>query len=221
MEHNMNFEQARFNMVEQQIRPWEVLDQRVLDLIASVPREDFVPQQYRKLAFSDTRIPLAHGQVMMSPKVEARMLQALDVNPDDKVLEVGTGSGYVTALLAKLAKHVHSVDIYQDFTEAAAAKLEKHGVQNVSLSTGDAARGWDTAAPYDVIAITGSIPLLTGDFQRQLRNGGRLFVIVGESPVMDARLITRLDGHEWSTESLFETDLPALIGSPTPDPFVF
>ncbi len=217
----MNFEQARYNMVEQQIRTWEVLDSRVLDLLLTVPREDFVPERFRKLAFSDICIPLGQGEVMMPPKVEARLLQALELQPTDKILEIGTGSGYLTALLARLGKHVLSVEIEPEFTRAAEAKLATHGIGNVKLEVGDGVYGWEREAPYDAIAVTGSVPLLTDHFQRQLAIGGRLFVIVGASPVMEARLITRMDDHEWIQESLFETDLPPLRGAPCPQKFVF
>jgi protein-L-isoaspartate(D-aspartate) O-methyltransferase len=217
----MNFEQARFNMVEQQIRPWEVLDQRVLDLLMSMPREDFVPAPFRRLAFSDTCIPLGHGEVMMPPKVEARLLQALEVQPTDKILEIGTGSGYLTALLAKSGKHVTSIEIQAEITCAAEVKFVKHTIANVKLETADGVYGWEREAPYDVIAATGSVPLLSDHFQRQLTVGGRLFVIVGESPVMDARLVTHVDEYEWTEESLFETDLPALRGASHSQRFIF
>ena len=217
----MNFEQARFNMVEQQIRTWAVLDQRVLDLLLTVPREEFVPERFRKLAFSDICIPLGHGEVMMPPKVEARLLQALDIQPSDRILEIGTGSAYLTALLASLGKRVISVEIEPEFARTAEPKLAARGIGNVKIEVGDGAYGWEREAPYDVIAVTGSVPLLTDHFQRQLAIGGRLFVIVGESPVMEARLITRVDDHQWVQESLFETDLPALKGAPHPQRFVF
>lgn len=217
----MNFEQARFNMVEQQIRPWEVLDQRVLDEIGEIPREEFVPQRFRKLAFSDTQIPLAHGQVMMSPKLEARMVQALRLQPDDTTLEIGTGSGYVTALLARLSKQVLSIELYADLTQSAAEKLARLSLSNVSLITADGIRGWEKGIPCDAIAVTGSVPLFSGHFQRQLKLGGRLFVIVGQAPIMEARLITRLSENEWHSEPLFETDIPPLVGAPTPERFVF
>lgn len=216
----MNIEQARLNMIEQQIRTWEVLDQAVLDLVASVPREQFVPDAFRALAFADTNIPLGHGEVMMAPKVEARMLQALTIQPEDRVLEVGTGSGYVTALLSRVARHVTSIDIHADLAAAAESKLRRAGAANVTLYTGNAVNGWEAGAPYDVIAVTGSVPLLQPSFQRQLAVGGRLFVIVGEAPVMEASLITRVDDNEWATESLFETDLPPLVGAPEPERFV-
>ncbi|MGH8610808.1 MAG: protein-L-isoaspartate O-methyltransferase family protein [Gammaproteobacteria bacterium] len=217
----MNFEQARFNMIEQQIRPWEVLDQRVLDQIGEVPREEFVPQRFRKLAFSDTQIPLAHSQVMMAPKLEARMVQALRLQPDDTTLEIGTGSGYVTALLARLSKRVLSIEIYADLTQSAAEKLARLSLSNVSLITADGMRGWEKGIPYDAIAVTGSVPLFSEHFQRQLKLGGRLFLIVGQTPIMEARLSTRLGENEWCSEPLFETDVPPLVGAPTPERFVF
>lgn len=208
-------------MIEQQIRPWEVLDQRVLDRIAEIPREEFVPERFRKLAFSDTQIPLEHGELMMPPKVEARMLQALRVEPGDATLEIGTGSGYVTALLASLSQNVLSIDLYRDFTKSAAEKLARLSLRNVEPITADGIHGWEQGAPYDVIAVTGSLPLLTEHFQRQLKLGGRLFVIVGQSPVMEARLITRMNEAEWEAETLFETDIPPLLGAPAPERFVF
>lgn len=215
----MNIEQARFNMIEQQIRTWEVLDQGVLDLLTQVPREEFVPPAFRKLAFADMNVPLAHGQVMMQPKLEARLVQSLDIQPQDTVLEIGTGSGYLTALLAKRARHVYSVDLYADFSAEARAKLGKHGIGNVTLETGDGAQGWAQHGPYDAIAVTGSLPLFSEAFQRQLKTGGRLFMIVGSSPAMEALLITRLGKEQWLRESLFETDIPALINAPQPPAF--
>ena len=209
----MNFEQARQNMVDQQIRPWEVLDQGVLELMGHVPREEFVPDGFRKLAFSDTAIPLEHGQVMMSPKVEARALQSLAVKPEDTALEVGTGSGYFTALLASLAQAVHSIDIFDDFVEAATTKLGKHGFNNIRLESADALSGWQSQTSYDVIAITGAVTLIPDLFKQSLRLGGRLFVVRGASPAMDACVLTRVGETDWSLESLFETDVPVLIGA--------
>jgi protein-L-isoaspartate(D-aspartate) O-methyltransferase len=158
---------------------------------------------------------------MMAPKVEARMVQSLGIRPADKVLEIGTGSGFVTALLARSARQVLSVELYGDFSGQAKAKLDEQGIANVELRVGDGVRGWLQEAPYDVIAVTGSLPLLDPAFQVQLTVGGRLFVIVGEAPAMEARLIRRLTMDEWATESLFETDLPALVGAPQPQRFVF
>ena len=217
---DINLQQARHNMVLQQIRPWDVLDQRVLDLLEEMPREDFVPESYRKLAYADIAVPLGHAEVMMPPRVEARMLQALNIQSSETVLEIGTGSGFTTALLAKLARHVFSVDIHAEFTEAAAQKLTAHGIINVSLETGDAARGWPNCGQVDVIAITGSLPLLPEAFEQSLKPGGRLFAIVGDSPAMEALLITRLSEDEFRRETLFETDLPALRNAPHPNRFV-
>ncbi|MGD8925794.1 MAG: protein-L-isoaspartate O-methyltransferase [Thioalkalispiraceae bacterium] len=215
----MNTELARANMIEQQIRPWEVLDDKVLHLIADVPREEFVPAGLHNLAFADMNIPLGHGEVMMSPKIEARMLQALAIQPTDTVLEIGTGSGYVTALLAKLARHVYSVDIHEDFVNQVKTRLHDDGILNVTLEIGDAAQGWPQHGPYDVIAVTGSLPLLPRDIQESLAVGGRLFVIVGDSPVMEARLITRTGPASFESQDLFETDLPPLRNAPQPDRF--
>lgn len=216
----MNLEQARFNMVEQQIRTWEVLDQKVLDLMAEVPREEFVPAAYRNLAFADTCIPLPHGQSMMVPRVEARMLQALQIEPAERVLEVGTGSGFVTTLLARLAAHVTSVEIHESLSRDALKKLVRFRIDNAELHTGDAARGWNRGAPWDVIAVTGSMPVLDARFQESLATGGRLFVIVGQEPAMEALLITRTSESQWATESLFETVVPPLVGVVQPERFV-
>jgi len=213
--------QARHNMIEQQIRPWDVLDQRVLELIADLPRDAFVPKAYASLAYADINIPLDHGQVMMAPKVEARMLQALNIQATDVILEIGAGSGYATALLARSGKQVHSVDIYPDFVEDARRKLADHGITNVTLETGDAANGWGHHGPYNVIAVTGSLPVLPNTLRQDLKIGGRLFVITGEAPVMEARLITRISEQEWVEKALFETILPPLVNAPRIQRFVF
>ncbi len=221
---DMELEQARFNMIEQQIRPWDVLDQRVLDLLASVPREDFVPEAYRRLAYADIAIPLDEGEVMMHPKLEARMLQAVDLHPTDVVLEIGTGSGYVTALLATMTRHVYSVEIHPALSETAAARLAARGLENVTLEVGDASRGWDGGGRrYDVIVITGSLPQLPASFQNKLNRGGRLFAVVGEAPVMEAVLVRREGphAHDFSREALFETEVPPLRNAPRPRRFVF
>lgn len=214
-------ERARFNMVEQQIRPWEVLDQQVLDLLFRVHREDYVPPECRALAFADMEIPLGHGEKMLAPKIEARILQELKIQPTDRVLEVGTGSGYMTALLASLAAHVYTVDVIPEFTESAAAKLRAHGVHNVTVETGDAARGWDKHGPYDVVVVTGSVPVLPPGFQNSLQPGGRLFVVVGEPPVMEARLITCISRGVYNAMDLFETCITPLRNAPQPERFVF
>ncbi|MCZ6525630.1 MAG: protein-L-isoaspartate O-methyltransferase [Gammaproteobacteria bacterium] len=209
----MNFEQARFNMIEQQIRTWQVLDQRTLDLFAEIHREDFFPDTYKQLALADVNIPLLHDQVTMTPKVEARLLQSLSVQDNEKVLEIGTGCGYLTALLARSADEVHSVDIFPVFTEQARSKFAGYRLNNIHLHNGDASHGWQDGNRYDVIVVTGSVPVVDNSFRQQLRINGRLFIIAGESPVMEAMLITRIGEQEWAKESLFETDLPALVGA--------
>lgn len=217
-----DLERARFNMIEQQIRPWDVLDQRVLDVIAAVPREAFVPEQYRStLAFSDLSLPLGHDQFMLPPKVEGRLLQALALQPTDQVLEIGSGSGYLTACLARLAGHVLSVDIFPDFKNAAERKLAGQGIANVELKVMDAATGWDAQGEFDAIAVTGSLPVLHHGFHRALREGGRLFVVVGTPPIMEALLITRIGTDQWAQESLFDTVIPALVKAPAPPQFRF
>jgi protein-L-isoaspartate(D-aspartate) O-methyltransferase len=214
----MNFEQARFNMVEQQIRPWEVLDSRVLSLLENIHREDFVPVRYRKLAFADLAIPLDCGQVMMRPKIEARMLQALELGDDETVLEIGTGSGFITACLAALAKRVVSVEIFPELHREAALKLKDKAIDNVELFVGDVMKGWQPEQAHDVVVVTGSVPAVPEQFLGWVNPGGRLFVVTGDSPAMEARLLTRLDATEWTEESLLETDLPRLINSdPAPE----
>lgn len=217
----MDFERARFNMIEQQIRTWEVLDQRVLELLFKVPREDFVPEPYRALAFADMEIPIGYGERMLQPKVEARMLQELTLGEQDRVLEIGTGSGYMTALLASVAAHVYSVDIQPEFTRTAGAKLSAHGIANVTLETGDAARGWDQHGPYDAILLTGSVPILPETFKASLKAAGRLLVVVGEPPVMEAQLITNMGGGAYNAVSLFETCIAPLKNALHPERFVF
>lgn len=218
----MNVEQARFNMVEQQIRPWEVLDQQVLDLLLEVRREEFVPPQHRALAFVDMEIPLGHGEVMLAPKIEARILQELAVKKTDRILEVGTGSGYFTALLASLGAHVYSVDIVSQFVAEARAKLALHGISNVTLAEGDAAGGgWGGHGPYDVIALTGSVPSLAAAFQENLTPGGRLFAIIGDPPVMEATLITCVSSGVYNAVPVFETCVAPLRNAPHPARFVF
>ena len=217
----MDFERARFNMVEQQIRPWDVLDPRVLERLFCVRREDYVPQPYRALAFADMEIPLGHGEKMLQPKLEARLVQDLALKGTDRVLEVGTGSGYMTALLAGLSAHVYSVEIIAEFSASAAARLQAHGIRNVTLETGDAARGWDRHAPYDAIVLTGSVPLLPESFRRSLSPGGRLIAVVGEPPVMQAQLVTCVSTGVYNTVALFETCIAPLRNALQPKKFVF
>lgn len=217
----MNVEQARFNMIEQQIRPWEVLDQRILELLSALPREEFVPQDQQALAFVDTHVALAHGQVMMQPKQEARLLQELSIGAKDRVLEIGTGSGYMTGLLASLALEVDSVDMFADFLESAQAKLRARGFSNISFAEGDASQGWEGNGPYDVIILTGSVPELPQRYIDDLSRRGRLAAIVGGDPIMEAVLITKLDDGSIRRLSLFDTSLPPLINAVRPPRFVF
>jgi protein-L-isoaspartate(D-aspartate) O-methyltransferase len=217
----MDVEQARYNMVESQIRTWEVLDQRVLDTLLALKREEFVPQQYRSLAFVDMEIPIGRGEVMLAPKLEARLLQELTLQKSDRVLEVGTGSGYMTALLAALAGHVYSVEIYSDLSAGAAAKLAAHGIDNVTLEVGDAAVGWKRHIPYDAIVFTGSLPVNPVACRGQLTPGGRLLAVVGDSPVMTARLTTRVAENAYNETGLFETCITPLRNAPQPERFVF
>ncbi len=209
----MNFEQARSNMVEQQIRTWEVLDQAVLDLLYVVPREHFVPPASRTLAFADLEIPIGEGERMMAPKLEARIVQELAPRKTERVLEVGTGSGYLTALLAHRSAHVHSVELRPALAAFGRDNLARHGADNVTLETGDAARGWPTRAPYDVIVLTGSTPVLPKSLLEQLAPGGRLFAVVGEDPVMVARLTTCSAPGAFRSVELFDTLLAPLANA--------
>ena len=215
-----NFELARHNLIEQQIRPWDVLDQRVLDTLAQVPREDFVPERYRNLAFGDIANPLGQGEFMLKPNLEARILQALAMQSTDNVLEIGTGSGYLTACLARLASHVVSVDLIPAFIDAARGKLKAHGAGNVALHVGDASQGWGQHR-FQAIAVTGSVPSVAEVWRQSLSLGGRLFIVVGQAPAMQALLITRLGEQEWAQESLFETCLPPLRNVAAPKTFEF
>ncbi len=218
---SMNFEQARFNMVEQQVRTWEVLDERVLELLETTHREDFVPVRYRKMAFTDMAIPLDHEQVMMKPVVEGRLLQALELQPDETVLEIGTGSGFITACLAQLASRVVSVDIYEQFTKETGAKLKEKEIHNVELETGDAMTGWQPEQAHDVVVVTGSVQDIPDHFRGWVNPRGRLFVVCGGGPAMEAKLLTKLNATEWREESLFETDLARLSNAEKAPEFEF
>jgi protein-L-isoaspartate(D-aspartate) O-methyltransferase len=211
---------ARQQMVDQQIRTWEVLDPRVLDVFAMVPREAFVPAEYRELAFADTPIPIGLGQSMLAPKIQGRILQALSVGAADRVLEVGSGNGYLAACLGLLGSSTRSIDIHPQFTASAQANLRAVPLATVEFETRDAF----AAAPlgeYDAIAVTGSLPVYDARFERSLRLGGRLFAIVGEAPVMDAILVRRVDTAEWIRESLFETVVEPLINATAAQRFIF
>jgi protein-L-isoaspartate(D-aspartate) O-methyltransferase len=221
----MNTEKARFNMIQRQIRPWHVHDPSVLALLDGVRREDFVPARYRELAFADVEIPLKEGggpgQTMLAPRIEARMLQEAAVRNTDKVLEIGAGSGFMAALLAAKAEFVYTVDIDPELVDLARRNLREAGVANVSVDLGDASRGWDLYAPYDVIVVSGSMPELPEALLRQLKIGGRMVAVVGEAPSMEAQRIRRADENTFSRENLFETVVAALDEVPRREKFVF
>ena len=216
----MDIEQARFNMVEQQIRTWEVLDPQVLDLLFAVRREEFVPSAYRSLAFADLELPLPGGQRMWSPKIEARVLQALTLSGRESVLEIGTGSGYFTALLASRAADVSSVEIDPALAASARARLVRHGFANARVEVGDGASGWGQEA-FDAIVLTGSTPMLPQRFLEQLKPGGRVFAIVGDLPVMKARLVQWSGPDALTTTDIFETVVAPLHNAATPSRFQF
>jgi protein-L-isoaspartate(D-aspartate) O-methyltransferase len=217
----MDIEFARDQMVKQQVRAWDVLDKRVLDMLESLPRESFVQARYRNVAYADTQIPLAHGEVMMAPSVEGRALQALNPLASERALEIGTGSGFFAACLAKLAREVVTVDIHADFTETATKTLKSLGLKNLKLETRDGSRLDWLNERFKVIAVTGSLPEYDPAYAERLEVGGRLFAIVGQSPVMEAVLVTRTAEDTWSRESLFETDLPPLVNAVAPRKFQF
>lgn len=217
----MNMEQARFNMIEQQIRPWDVLDQRILDLLFVVKREEFVPHAYQAMAFADLELPLPHGQNMFSPKLEARLLQELSVKPSDRVLEIGAGSGYMAALLAARSEHVVTAEINPELADLARSNLEKAGVTNVTVETVDGSKGLTTRGSFDVILISGGIPAVPREILKQLRVGGRLAAIVGTPPAMRAQLITCTAEGIFSTVNMFETVASPMVGFDTVPSFSF
>jgi protein-L-isoaspartate(D-aspartate) O-methyltransferase len=217
----MNFEQARFNMIEQQIRPWEVLDQGVLSLLAVVKREDFLPAAHRALAFVDTEVPLPDGQSMLAPKVEARLLQGAGVSRHERVLEVGAGSGFMAALLSHRAQQVITLEIRPALVALAAANLRRAGISNAQVREGDGAKGLPAEAPFDVIVLSGSVASLPQSLLDQLKIGGRLIGIVGEQPVMRATLVTRIAAAQFKREELFDTVAPRLQGFAETPPFRF
>jgi protein-L-isoaspartate(D-aspartate) O-methyltransferase len=217
----MNFDQARQNMVENQVRPWEVLDGRVLSVLGSVRREDFVAPAHRQLAFADVCLPIGHDEVMMKPIMEGRVLQALALKPEDHVLEIGTGSGFLTACMANLAAHVTSVDIHADFTATAGQRLQAAGISNVKLATGEAINAWQPQGTFDVVVVTGAVYRIPDRFLGWLKPGGRLLAIRGESPVQQVVLLTNEGNGRYQEESLLETDLPYLANAEPPRRFVF
>lgn len=217
----MNLEQARYNMVEQQIRTWDVLDQDVLDLLMTVKREQFVPPACLKLAFADTAIPLGHGAAMLTPAIEAKMLQALQLRKSDKVLEVGTGSGYMAALLGARCDHVHTVEIEPELAARARENLQRQDADNVTVIEGDGALGWPAQAPYDAIVLSGSVAEIPDTLLAQLKVGGRLMAVVGEAPLMQARLVTCVAEGQFQSVNLFETSIPRLRNVPERGKFAF
>lgn len=217
----MDFEQARFNMIEQQIRPWEVLDPAVLGVLETVRREEFVPSEHRELAFADMNLPLPTGETMLAPKVEARLVQSLEVRAGHKVLQIGVGSGHVAALLASLGGEVTAVEIKADLVEFAKTKLIGQGFDNVKLIQGDASAGWKDGAPWDAILLTGSVGVINEDMQNSLAEGGRLVAVVGSEPIMEATVVTRLGASSFRSQSLFDTCVPALGGASTAPAFEF
>jgi len=217
----MNIEQARFNMIEQQIRPWNVLDQDVLDLLHVVKREQFVPAAYQNLAFADVEIPLPRGEAMLAPKFEARILQEVGVRKHETVLEIGTGSGYMAALLAHRAAKVTTVEINPETAELAKKNLANAGIHNVTVETGNGAEGWAKGAPYDVIVISGALEVLPEAFLKQVKVGGRIAAIIGQAPVMEASIITRTGEDTYGTIKVFETNVRYLAGAPVPSHFQF
>jgi len=216
----INVESARRQMVEQQIRAWEVLDPRVLVTMTDVRRELFVPEAYRDLAFADTAIPLGFGEHMLPPKVDGRILQALELAPQDEVLEIGTGSGFLAACLARLADRVHSLEIHPEFAHRAVENLRLAACNNVQVEVRDGMTLVDESV-WDAVAVTGSLPVYDERFQRALRIGGRLFVVAGQAPVMEAWKVTRVGEREWTRTSLFETVIDPLVNAPRPPAFVF
>ncbi len=221
----MNLEQARINMIEQQIRTWDVLDQQVLQTLVAVRREAFVPTAYQSLAFVDTEIPLPGGENMLSPKMEARLLQEADIGDHESVLEIGAGSGYMAALIAHHARHVTTIEILPELKQLAESNLANYGVANVNVELGNGAHGWpgsgSRSAPWDVIMISGALPVLPKAFLEQMRIGGRLLAVIGEAPVMTACLFTRTNDDAWDKRILFETCIRLLHDVETPSSFHF
>ena len=216
----MNTDFARQQMIEQQVRAWDVLDERVLDTLKMMKRERFVPEAYATMAFADTEIPLDHGQLMMTPTIEGRVLQALLVGEQERVLEIGTGSGFLTACLAALSSQVTSIDIFADFLETAGKRLLEAEINNVELLEMDATKSLPDGT-FDAIAVTGSVQIVNDDWLQSLNVGGRLFVVVGDAPAMSALCITRTGNNDWQSENLFETDLMPLINGALPPQFSF
>ena len=216
----MDLQLARSNMIEQQVRPWDVLDQRVLDVLAEVPREAFLEPSHKGVAYSDFQLPIGHGQHMLKPTLDGRLLQSLLLRLTDTMLEIGTGSGYLTACAARLCAHVESVEIVPALAQSATKRLNEMGVSNVTVLEQDASKVWDAKDGYDAIAFSGAVPFVTDYFKHKLKTGGRLFAMIGESsnPTMEAVLITRVSENEWSSESLFEANVDPLVNFDSASP---
>ena len=217
----MNIEQARFNMIEQQIRPWNVLDQDVLDLLHVVKREQFVPQAYANLAFADVEIPLPGGETMFNPKIEARILQELNIKKHENVLEIGAGSAYMAALMAHRARHVTTVEISPEIKALAEQNIARAGITNVTVVEGNGAAGWEQGGPFDAIVISGGLESIPEAFLKSVKVGGRIAAIVGRSPAMSAVIVTRVSETGYDTVKLFETNVRPLSGAPTVSHFTF
>lgn len=215
----MNLEQARFNMVEQQIRPWDVLDPKVLDLFMAIPRHEFVSEAQQALAYSDLELPIGEEQTMLPPRIEGRMLQALDIEEDETVLEVGTGSGYMTALMAAIANKVTTVEIFPSLQATAKERLQNF--DNIEFLIGDASHNWDDGKTYDIIVLTGAVAVLPEAYKNKLNLGGRLVVTIGNAPAMTCQVLTRVSETEWETETMFETVIPHLINAEFSEKFSF
>lgn len=220
-EKSVDVEKAQFNMIQQQVRPWDVLDESVLAVMEATPRAHFVPEAFQKVAFADIMIPLPNNQVMLPPKIIGRCLQALNLKSHENILEIGTGSGYLTALAAQLCHRIHSIDIHADLTNKARETLRSLNILNAILDTKDGFQLNPKQQTYDAIIVTGSTPLVPKSFRELLNTDGRLFVIVGQEPMMTAMLVTRLDNDEWFEQPLFETSIPCLEGAPVPEQFLF
>ncbi len=216
-----DFEAARRVMAEKQVRTWDVLSQRVLEVMETLPREHFVTERYRKLAYADIQIPIGHGQVMLNPKIEGRILQALHPQPNESVLDIGTGSGYLAACLARLGRSVVSVDIVPEFQQPAEERIKALGIDNVECVTADAAHGLDSNDQFHTVVVEAALPKLREDFHRHVREGGRLLLIIGTPPIMEGLLFTRVSKTGWTSESLFDTLVPGIIDPSERPDFVF
>ena len=217
----MNIEQARFNMIEQQVRPWDVLDQRILNLLSSIPREEFVGDANRHRAFMDIELPIGDGEKILPPRMQARLAQELAVKDGDRVLQLGIGSGYITAILASLADHVFAVDNQEILKEHARRCLDSQNIDNVTLSVADACNGWADSAPYDAILMTAAVPAVPESIKQQLKAGGRLLAIVGTEDLQEAILYEKLSDGTWKESSLFDCKVPFMQNIERPSSFVF